>query len=76
MVSDVGEQVLAERRRMLSRAQSIALRALKNRHPEEFREILRSVYEEQGIDVRKRRTRDEILADQIAEAKRLLAEHQ
>jgi hypothetical protein len=45
-----------ERRRLLGKAYSMADRELRQRHSDEFHEILAEVYAEMGIDVRKRLT--------------------
>ena len=51
-----------------------ALQELRDRHPDEFRTILVDVQQDAGVFVRKRRTKEEIAADRLAEARALVAE--
>lgn len=59
----------------ISRAHAEATKRLRKRFHAEYREILLAVYDEMGLQVRKRRTKEEMLEDRLAEAKRLLEEH-
>ena len=51
-----------------------ALQELRDKHPDEFRQILAATQQEAGVFVRKRRTKSEMKADKLAEALRLIAE--
>jgi hypothetical protein len=64
-----------DRARLVSSAHQEATKRLKKQFPAEYRALVLSVYEERGLKVRKRRTKEEMLADQLAEARRLLEEH-
>jgi len=64
----------ADKRNVLSVAYAEATKRLRSRYKSEFKALLYEVYEERGVNVRRRRSKEEILADRIAEAKRLLAD--
>jgi len=55
-----------------ARAYQEAVARLRRRHDEEFHEILNEVYAEWGMNVKKRRSRQQVAKDQIAEARRVL----
>lgn len=55
-----------------ARAYQEAVARLRRRHDEEFHEILHEVYAEWGMNVKKRRSRQQVAKDQIEEARRVL----
>lgn len=63
------------RHKIITSAHQEAVKRLRKTFPGEYRGILADVYAERGVTVRKRRTKDEILADRLAEARRLLEEN-
>lgn len=48
---------MAEQRKEVLKAYQDAARELRSRHDDEFHEILERLYEERGIEVKKRRSR-------------------
>jgi len=61
-----------EHRKAVARAYQDALRELRKRHDPEFHAMLAEIYEQRGIDVKKRRSRQQMKADEISAARRLL----
>lgn len=61
--------------REISRAHQEATKRLRHAFHAEYRALLHDVYEEWGLEVRKRRTKQELLEDRLAEARRLLEEN-
>lgn len=59
----------------VSKAHAEATRRLKQAHSDEWRSTLRSVYEEMGLEVRFRSTKEEKLAIELEKARLLLAQH-
>lgn len=58
-----------------SRAHQEAAKRLRHKFHAEYRALLHEVYAEWGLEVRKRRSRQELLEDRLAEARRLLEEN-
>ena len=63
-----------QRNNQRAKAYAEAAKRLKQAHPQEFRDLLLAVYQEWGLNTRRKRTKDEIQQDAIAEAKRVLSE--
>lgn len=61
-------------RNALSRAYQKALARLRTNHDAEFHAILAQVYVEEGMDVRKRASRGEMMRRRLEDAKRLVEE--
>lgn len=57
------------------RAYSDAKTELQRNHSDEFHQILSRLYDERGIEVKKRRTKQQRIDAEIANARALLAEH-
>lgn len=55
-----------------ARAYQEAAARLRRRHDEEFHEILNEVYDEWGMEIKKRRSRQQVAKDQIEAARRIL----
>jgi uncharacterized protein with PIN domain len=55
-----------------ARAYQEAAARLRRRHDEEFHEILNEVYAEWGMEIKKRRSRQQVAKDQIEAARRIL----
>lgn len=64
---------MSERTKMLAKAYSRADRELRKRHSEEFHSILAAVYDDMGLDVRKRLTGERKRQADIAALKDRLA---
>jgi len=58
-----------------SRYYQKALLVLRHNHEEEFHQILAQLYIDESVDVKKRRSRQQVLNDQITAAKKLLIEN-
>lgn len=68
--------MVSDRAKAIARCHTIATQRLKHAHKAQYTEILADVYAEEGLVVRKRRTKEEILADRLAEARALLESQQ
>ena len=64
----------SQHRALLAKAYQEASRRLRRKHDAEFHGLLAEVYWEWDIDVKKRRSRAQVKADALAEAKKLIAE--
>lgn len=67
--------MVSDRHKLITKAHQEASKRLRQQFPAEYRALLSAVYEEQGLIVRKRRSKAEVLADRLEEARRLLAEN-
>jgi hypothetical protein len=61
-----------EHRKAVARAYQDALRRLRKAHDPEFHSYLAEIYEERGINVKKRRSHQQVKVDEIEAARRLL----
>jgi hypothetical protein len=64
-----------DHRKQMAKCYGEATRILRARHSAEFKAILEDVYSEYGVEVRMRRSSEQILADKLAAAKALLEQH-
>lgn len=60
---------------MTARAYQEASARLRRAHDEEFHVLLAEVYEEWGLDVKKRRSRQQVKRDIVAQAQRIMREN-
>lgn len=63
------------RTQQIAAARNAAIMILCRNHSQELRDISREIYAERGIEVRTRKTKQERLDEEIAEAKKLLIEN-
>ncbi len=56
-------------------ARNAAIQRLCKNHSQELRDITREIYAERGLEVQTRRTKQERLDEEIAQAKKLLIEN-
>lgn len=67
--------MVTDHQKAMAKCYNIATRELRNRHLAEFKDILQMVYADEGVEVKMRRSKEQILADRLAEAKALLEQH-
>jgi hypothetical protein len=67
--------VVGEHQKSMMKCYTEAQSRLRRAHIDEFKVILAQVYEENGVEVRMRRSKEQILADRLAEARALLESH-
>ena len=61
-----------DHQKAMARAYQQAQGELRRRHHDEFKRILGEIYASEGLDVERRRNREEIERDRLDDAKRVL----